>query len=141
MDHFPNGTSMQTLMLYAQNEREDRFQIFAEDYNHVIPIHQHKHTDLIPIETINQVPIAMFVGENDKLADPTDAEWTRDTIAQDNVGEIIHYSTIKGGHLSFMIAKDMTYWTTDVMAILAKYQPLPEYTYTRLDFEPELYLQ
>jgi len=63
----------------------------------------------------------MFVGENDILADLTDAEWARDTIGDD----VFHFQTIKGGHLSFMIGSDMSYWSEDVMSILNEYQPLP----------------
>ncbi len=37
-------------------------------------------TDLIPLEKIKNVPIAIFVGDNDTLATVADAEWTRDTV-------------------------------------------------------------
>lgn len=76
---------------------------------------------MIPLENIT-VPTAMIVGKADKLADPQDAEWTRDTIGK----AVIHYQEVEGGHLTFMIAKDMTYWTTDVMNILNTYSPLPK---------------
>jgi len=56
------------------------------------------------------------------LADHEDAEWTRDMIG-DN---IVHYSMILGGHMSFMVGKDMSYFTRDVMNLLKKYQPLPQ---------------
>ena len=39
-----------------------------------------RETDHIPIEKITKVPIAMFVGDSDILADKEDAEWTRDQI-------------------------------------------------------------
>jgi len=62
----------------------------------------------------------MFEGKADKLADPIDAAWTRDTIGK----SVIHYEEIEGGHLTFMVAKDMTYWSESVMIILQKYQPI-----------------
>lgn len=96
--------------------------MWAPDYNTFAHIGQHRNTDLIPIDQINtQVPIAMFVGKDDTLATPTDAEWTRDQIGD----AVIHYSLIEGGHLSFMVGKDMSYFTTDVMNLLAEYNPLP----------------
>jgi hypothetical protein len=64
----------------------------------------------------------MFEGKADKLADPIDARWTRDTIGK----SVFHYEEIEGGHLTFMVAKDMTYWTTGVMGILNKYQPVTQ---------------
>jgi hypothetical protein len=79
IDHEPNGTSTQSIMLYAQNMREDRFQVWAPDYNNWFGIGQHRHTDLIPLDTIGtEIPIAMFVGKADTLADAVDAEWTRE---------------------------------------------------------------
>lgn len=32
MDHFPAGTPTQSILLYGQNIREDRFQVWADDY-------------------------------------------------------------------------------------------------------------
>merc|ERR1711964_48971 len=63
MDHEPNGSSAQSILMYAQGIEEDRFQVWAPDYNKVI--HPVRQTDLIPIETIKDVPIAMFVGKDD----------------------------------------------------------------------------
>lgn len=93
--------------------------MWAPDYNKYLDIGQHRKTDLIPIEDI-KIPIAMFEGKADKLADPIDAKWTADTIGK----SIVHYQEIEGGHLTFMIAKDMSYWSNDVMSILQKYQPV-----------------
>ena len=120
MGHFPSGSPMQSLMHYAQNYREDRFQLWAPDYNTFLAIGQHKHTDLIPLENIVSPPVAMFVGHSDILADPVDAAWTAETI-----NSLVHYQEIVGGHLSFMVGKDMSYFTQDVMNLIKKYQPLP----------------
>jgi len=69
---------------------------------------------LIPLENITGVPIAMFTGNVDPLADLTDARWTRDTIGD----SIVHYEEVDAGHLTFMIGKDMTYFTEGVMDLL-----------------------
>ena len=75
--HGPYGTPTKSLLHYAQNIREDRFQIWADDYSHWFNIGEKKHTALIPLENID-VPVAMFVGQADKLADVTDAQWVRE---------------------------------------------------------------
>jgi hypothetical protein len=62
----------------------------------------------------------MFVGKYDRLADPADAEWTLEALGE----SVISYQEIDGGHLTFFIAKDMTYFNHDVMDILRYYQPL-----------------
>ena len=63
----------------------------------------------------------MFVGDVDTLADATDASWTRDQIGS----PVFHYQTVNAGHLTFIVGKDMSYFTTDVMNILYDKQPLP----------------
>lgn len=120
MGHEPNGTSVKSILHYAQNLREDRFQVYADDYEDWFNRHEKRTTDLIPLENINTVPVAIFTGIEDILADLTDAEWTRDQIG-DNV---VHYEEIHAGHLTFMVGKDMTYFNR-VMDLLYEYHPLP----------------
>ena len=112
--HSPNGTSLKDIMHYTQNLKEDRFQVFADDYESFFSRHEHRTTDLIPLENISTVPIAMFTGLDDILADLTDSRWTRDTIG-DN---IVYYEEINAGHMTFLVGKDMSYWTEDVMHLL-----------------------
>ena len=78
MGHEPNGTSVKSILHYAQNLREDRFQVFADDYTDFFNKKKHRTTDLIPLENITGVPVAMFTGKEDILADLTDSQWTRD---------------------------------------------------------------
>jgi len=78
MGHEPNGTSVKALLHYAQNLREDRFQIWSDDYTDIFHKKEKRTTDLIPLENITGVPVAMFTGTDDILADLTDARWTRD---------------------------------------------------------------
>jgi len=119
MGHEPNGTSVKSILHYAQNLREDRFQVFADDYTDWFKRHEKRTTDLIPLENISTVPVAMFTGLEDILADLTDSRWTRDRIG-DNV---VHYEEIAAGHLTFLIGKDMTYFTENVMDLLQQYHP------------------
>ncbi len=121
MGHEPNGTSVKSILHYAQNMREDRFQVFSDDYTDVFKRHEKRTTDLIPLENITEVPVAIFTGIEDILADLTDARWTRDRIG-DNV---VHYEEIHAGHLTFMVGKDMTYFSEGVMDLLQQYHPLP----------------
>jgi len=55
------------------------------------------------------------------LADTRDALWTKDQMGD----AVVHYQEIHAGHLTFMVGKDMSYWTQDAMKLLKKYQPLP----------------
>jgi len=69
--------------------------------------------------------VAIFTGLYDPLADLTDARYTRDTIGKN----VVHYEEINAGHLTFLIGKDMTYFTKGVMGLLKKYHPLPSSGY------------
>jgi len=62
----------------------------------------------------------MFVGADDELATPADARWTRDQIGE----AVVHYQEQPGGHLSFNIGKDATYFSETAMSIIEKYHPL-----------------
>lgn len=130
MGHEPNGSSVKSLLHYAQNMKEDRFQIFADDYSDPFAGDKKRHTDLIPLENISTVPVAIFAGIEDILADTTDAEWTRDRIGD----SVVHYEEIHAGHLTFLVGKDMSYFTETVMGLLQEYHPLPTQT---IDFEAD----
>lgn len=107
IDHDPNGSSVKALLHYAQNLKEARFQVWAPDYHTFLDIGNKRKTDLIPINTISSVPIAMFVGKVDELADPIDAMWAYKQIGS----PVVHYELIDGGHLTFLIGKDMSYFS------------------------------
>jgi hypothetical protein len=61
----------------------------------------------------------MFVGIEDELADPIDNEWA-DSMMQKAV---VFYHEYHLGHLSFMVAKDMSFFTVDAMALIKNYSP------------------
>ena len=133
MAHEPNGASVKSLLHYAQNMREDRFQEFADDYADFFNRKKKRTTDLIPIDQISTVPIALFTGTQDPLADLTDSRWIRDTL---NPAVMVHYEEIEAGHLTFIVGKDMTYWSEGVMGLLKQYHPL-----TAASESPEEFLQ
>ena len=85
-------------------------------------IHPEKQTALIPIENISTVPIAIFAGIHDTIADMEDALWIKDTLKPE---VLVDFEQIEAGHLTFMVGKDMTYWSTNVMGLLAQYHPIP----------------
>ena len=81
--HFPNGAPIRSFLHYIQNVIDDRFQHYIPDYSW-----RGKHvSEEIPIQTISDVPVAIFAGFSDELADPVDALWTKNKIG-DNV---VHY--------------------------------------------------
>jgi len=64
------------------------------------------------------VPIAIYAGMEDELADVIDVEWFRDQVKE----SVVDYKTYeKIGHLGFVISKDMTHLFRDVLPIVRKY--------------------
>mmetsp|Transcript_43017 Transcript_43017/g.30996 ORF Transcript_43017/g.30996 Transcript_43017/m.30996 type:complete len:171 (+) Transcript_43017:691-1203(+) len=115
MGHFPAGESTQTLLHYGQTYKHDKFQEF--DYTR-LGNELHYGTPEPPVIDLtlieDKVPIAMFVGLDDELATPEDARWTRDQIGD----AVVHYQEQIGGHISFTIGKDMTYFSETAMDII-----------------------
>lgn len=62
-------------------------------------------------------PIGIFGGTKDLLADVKDVEWARDQLGSN----VIFYHQYYLGHLSFAFAKDMSWFSVDVMAIIDHY--------------------
>ena len=69
----PSGTSSKSILHFAQNLKEDRFQEWAPSYHTFLDLRSQRKVELIPIENIKEVPIAMFVGEVDSIATLEDA--------------------------------------------------------------------
>lgn len=60
----------------------------------------------------------MFVGAEDDLADVEDTRWLKSELGK----SVIHYEEMPtSGHVSFMIAKDMTYFSDRVMGLIKQY--------------------
>ena len=72
---------------------------------------------LINLSNIKDVPVAMFVGAEDSLADPMDTAWAKDQIGS----AVIHYEVIPDyDHGSFTMGVKMDYMNT-VKDLLKKY--------------------
>ena len=62
-----------------------------------------------------------MAGTQDNLATVEDTRWAFEKLKQ----SIVHYEEYDLGHLSFFIAKDMSYFSKDVVGILEKYHLMP----------------
>ena len=63
------------------------------------------------------IPTALVVGTYDKLADTSDAAWLNEQIKSN----VVFYEEYPLGHLSFVIAKDMSWFTNDVVNLIGQY--------------------
>jgi hypothetical protein len=118
LGHFPSGTSLRSLDHYGQILNHDKF----ANYDFGKSGNKARYgTDTAPeinLQAISKVPIAMFVGTSDELATVEDNRW-----AKPQLKTLVHYKEYPLGHLSFMVAKDMSYFN-DVLTLIKKYNPL-----------------
>ena len=59
-----------------------------------------------------------MAGTLDELSDPTDVDWLNATLGPKNV---IFYHQYRLGHMSFAIAKDMSFFQVDAIEIIDHY--------------------
>jgi len=116
MGHFPGGLSVKILEHELQLFRAGKFQYFDYGAKKNMEVYGQETPDEIPVQNINNIPIAMFVGNSDLLGDVTDNQWLRDQLG-DNV---IFYKEYDYGCASFYIAKDMKY-LNDLNSVLKQY--------------------
>jgi hypothetical protein len=84
--HNGGQTPMKSILHYAQNLDEGRFQKWAPDYHRWFDIGSKKQTKLYDLGAI-KVPVAIWTGLNDLVADPTDAR----VISEQLGDKCVHY--------------------------------------------------
>lgn len=88
MAHNPNGISTKSILHYVQTYKEQRFQVWAPDYNtNFFNIGEERKTELIELTNRAQVPIAMFVFDRDKMSNVVDAQRTMQQLGP----SVIHF--------------------------------------------------
>ena len=71
----------------------------------------------VPLDQLS-LPTGLFIGNYDKLATVADNEWL---VTKLNPDTLIWNQTYELGHLSFTLAKDMSYFKNDVMNLVNQY--------------------
>jgi len=67
-----------------------------------------------PLENIVDFPVALFGGSLDVLGHPTDVDWLNQKLGE----TVVFYKTYYLGHMSFAIAKEMTWFAEDAVNLL-----------------------
>ena len=126
--HMPAGGSMRTLAHYGQIYGNGKFEKYdfgpignQDKYNQPTQ----PEIDLTKIREAG-IPIAMYVGQDDLLATVEDAKWTlREINGPDSSWPVEVFMERPGGHESFLVGKDMTFFTESAMGQIKAYNPLP----------------
>ena len=120
MGHYPAGGSTQVIFHYLQQMERGEATVGFDYYDEVENKSRYGGQASPPILSMErlgelELPISLFVGENDILSTPTDDRVIRDLIQP---SAMHHYEEIEADHLSLLLGKDMTFWTERAMDIL-----------------------
>jgi pimeloyl-ACP methyl ester carboxylesterase len=118
LSNIPAGSSYLNVVHYGQliDYKVDTFCRF----DHGQKENMVKYGQINPPEydmSLIKLPIAIMSGKTDKLADPADVAWTAAQLKHTTIFNHEYYL----GHMSFAIAKDMSFFTVDAMAIFNHY--------------------
>ena len=125
-----SGTSVKQVLHYAEIFGSNVFREFDYGKKKVNTAHYGKEYAKVPplIDLTNiqkhDVPIAMFVGKQDALATPTDAQWAKDQLGD----KVIYYHEMDNvDHSAFNFGRDMSF-LNEVMYHIKMYNPPVEET-------------
>lgn len=116
LSNVPSGAGYMDFLHYAQSIKHGTFARYDYGNRANMEIYGQKSPPEYDLSAIN-IPIALVAGSGDELGDPKDVQWLYYQI-QDTV---VFYETYDLGHMSFVIAKDMTYFSIDVVNLIKEY--------------------
>ena len=115
--HEPGGTSIQNLQHWAQMSTLPAYRMQKFDYGPAGNLQRYGQSTppVYNLSNVN-VPHAMFLGADDKLADPVDGAWLMTQIRS-----VVYAETnLPAGHLTFMWGKSSD-WFQTVVDLARKY--------------------
>jgi len=106
--HEPAGTSVHNMKHWVQMIDLPAYRVQKFDYGK-IENQRRYHQEEPPIYNLTNIvaPIALFIGEEDRLADETDAHWLISQLRNETV--VYVDDTLMFGHLTFVWGVDMSY--------------------------------
>ena len=118
-NYYPNGSSGRTVKHLLKGMHTGRFEKYTAEWNDSLreKIYSYYPVDLSKLR-YSEVPIAMIYALDDALSSAADSQILVHQIRP------TFLKTIRGGHATFLVGKDMTYFTQDVIGLLQKYHSL-----------------
>lgn len=118
MSYTPADAGWRNLAHYGQNINLKADAFLRYDYGDIknLEVYGQIHPPAYDLGKLD-FPIAIMSGDGDKLAAPKDVAWTAQQLSK----SLIFNHEYHLGHMSFAIAKDMSWWTVDAMAIINHY--------------------
>ena len=115
---YPAGNGYQNLVYYMQS-MENVDQWLRYDFGAIKNMDKYGQIKppAVPVDQLN-VPTGLFIGTQDKLATVADNQWLETQLSE---GILVWNQTYELDHLSFSMARDMSFFTNDVMNLVNKY--------------------
>lgn len=117
LTHYPAGTSLKAINHFIQNYNSKKFNKY--DYKEEANMFIYKQSEPCEydLKQINNFPIALISGKEDKLASPDDVKWLREELGS-NVVYFKEYDNM--GHITFLMGKDIT-WFKETLEFMVKF--------------------
>lgn len=118
MSNEPSGQSYRTFVYYAQMINDGRYSLYDYGTRKNNKLYGTDDAPLVPIENLD-IPVALFSGDLDRLADPEDVAFISEKLGD----KVVFQKEYHLDHFSFAIAKDMSFFD-DAITLLAQYNVL-----------------
>lgn len=118
LNYMPGGTSVINMNHWSQLVTSKKFQYFDYGKKENQKKYGQDTPPLIDISKLNKVPIAIYSGKDDELADPTDVKWLTGVL--EGAGVMKFNKEYEDGHVTFIIGKEMTY-VADLITFMKDY--------------------
>ena len=118
--HYPCGSSLKCLIHFIHIIKSKKFIYYDYKKEANFALYHQAEPPEYDLNIIKDFPIMLIGGELDKLGTPEDIKWLNDELAKNN--NVIYYKIVPNmGHLTFLIAKDFSWFDEPFQIIMEKF--------------------
>ena len=120
LKHSPCGCSLKCLIHFVQIIKSKKFIYYDYKKEANFALYHQIEPPEYDLSVIKDFPIMLIGGEMDKLGTPEDIRWLNEELAKND--NVIYFKIIPSmGHLSFMVAKDFSWFDEPFQIIMEKF--------------------
>ena len=120
LKHSPCGCSLKCLIHFVQIIKSKKFIYYDYKKEANFALYHQVEPPEYDLSVIKDFPIMLIGGEMDKLGTPEDIRWLNEELAKND--NVIYFKIIPSmGHLSFMVAKDFSWFDEPFQIIMEKF--------------------
>ena len=120
LKHSPCGCSLKCLIHFVQIIKSKKFIYYDYKKEANFALYHQIEPPEYDLSVIKDFPIMLIGGELDKLGTPDDIRWLNDELSKND--NVIYFKILPTmGHLSFMVAKDFSWFDEPFQIIMEKF--------------------